>query len=107
MQPKSQFSLGNLAHKASTPRSPVAQFKELGCSTRAMQHRSQFSSGVQLTEPQQHSFEELNCSTQAFNSSHADEKSIRFMQNSTKNTSRGESNEIKNGYSLKKRLHMS
>ena len=29
------------------------------------------------------------------------------MQNSAKNTSRGESDEIKNGYSLKRRLHMS
>ena len=29
------------------------------------------------------------------------------MQNSAKNTSRGESDEIKNGYSLKIRLHMS
>ena len=72
-----------------------------------MQPRSQFSSGVQPTEPQQHSFEELNCSTQALNSGHADEKSIRFMQNSAKSTSRSKSNEIKNGYSLKKRIHMS
>ena len=29
------------------------------------------------------------------------------MQNSAKNTSRGESDEIKKGYSLKRRLHMS
>ena len=29
------------------------------------------------------------------------------MQNSAKNTSKGESDEIKNGYSLKRRLHMS
>ena len=72
-----------------------------------MQPRSQFSSGVQLTEPQQHGFEELNCSTQALYSGHADEKSIRVMQNSAKNTSKGESDEIKNGYSLKRRLHMS
>ena len=71
-----------------------------------MQPRSQLSSGVQPTEPQQHNFEEINCSTQALDSGHADEKSIRFMQNNAKNTSRGESDEIKNGYSLKRRLHM-
>ena len=58
-------------------------------------------------EPQHHSFEELNCLTQALDSGHADEKSFRFMQNNAKNTSRGESDEIRNGYSLKRRLHMS
>ena len=57
-------------------------------------------------EPQQHSFEELNCSTQALNSGQADKKSIRFMLNNAKSTSRGESGEIKNEYELKKRLHM-
>ena len=72
-----------------------------------MQPKSQFNLGVQPTEPQQHSFEEINCSTQALDSGHADEKSIRFMQNSVKNTSRGENDEIKNGYSLNRRLHMS
>ena len=107
MQPKSQFNSGNLAYKALAPRSPATQFKELDCSTQAMQPRNQFSSDIQPTKPQQHSFKELKCSTQALNSGHADEKSIRFMQNSAKSTSRGESNEIKNGYSLKKRLHMS
>ena len=34
-------------------------------------------------------------------------KLIRFMQNSAECTSRGESCEIKNEYSLRKRLHMS
>ena len=137
MQPKSQFSLGNLAHKASAPRSQATQFKklnystqvrqprsqfssgiqpaepqqlsfeELNRSTQARQPRSQFSSGIQPTEPQQHSFEELNYSTQTLNSGHAAKKSIRFMQNRAKSTSRGESGEIKNKYSLRKRLHMS
>ena len=58
-------------------------------------------------EPQQHSFEELNCSTQTLNSGHAAKKSLRFIQNSAKSTSRGESGEIKNEYSLRKRLRMS
>ena len=40
------------------------------------------------------------------NSVHAAKKSIRFMQNSENSTSRGESGEIKNEYSLRKRLHM-
>ena len=107
MQPKSQFSSGNLAHKASAPRSPAAQFEDLNCSTQARQPRSQFSSGIQPTEPHQHGFEELNYSTQTLNSGHATKKSIRFMQNNAKSTSRGESGEIKNEYSLRKRLHMS
>ena len=45
MQPKSQFNSGNLAHKASAPRSLTAQFKELNYSAQAMQPKSQFSSG--------------------------------------------------------------
>ena len=45
MQPKSQFSSGYSAHKASAPRSPTAQFEELNYSTQAMQPKSQFSSG--------------------------------------------------------------
>ena len=106
MQPKSQFSSGNLAHKASAPKSPAAQFEELNYSTQAKQPKSQFSLSIQPTEPQQHSFEELNCSTQMLNSVHAAKKSIRFMQNSENSTSRGESGEIKNEYSLRKRLHM-
>ena len=72
-----------------------------------MQPRSQFSLGIQPTKPQQHNFEELNCSTQTLNSSHAAKESIRFIQNNAKSTSRGESGEIKNEYLLKKRLHMS
>ena len=101
MQPKSHFSSGNLAHKASTPRSLSTQFEELNYSTQAMQPkiqfssgiqptepqqlcfkepnystqvmqpRSRFSSGMQPTEPQQHSFEELNFSTQTLNSGHS------------------------------------
>ena len=65
MQPKSQFSSGNLAHKVSAPKSPTAQFEELNCSTQARQPRSQLSLGIQPTEPQRLSFEELNYSTQA------------------------------------------
>ena len=137
MQPKSQFSSGNLAQKASAPRSPAAQFKELNysaqatqpnevvqlkqsahgastaqfeglnCSTQARQPKSQFNSGIQPMEPQQHSVEKLNYSTQTLNLGHAAKKSLRFMQNSTKSTSRGENDEIKNEYSLRKRLHMS
>ena len=72
-----------------------------------MQPRSQFSSSIQSTEPQQHSFEELHCSNQMLNSGHVATKSIWFIQNSAKSTSRGESGEIKNEYSLRKRLHMS
>ena len=107
MQPKSQFSSSNLAHKASTPKSPAAQFEELNYSTQARQPKSQFSSGIQPTEPQQHSFEKLGCSTQTLNSGHVAKKSLRFIQNSAKSTSRGESGEIKNEYSLRKRLRMS
>ena len=102
MQPRSQFS------SSIQPTEPQQfSFEKLDCSTEAMQPMIQFNSGIQPTEPQQHSFEELNCSTQALNSGHADKKSIRFMQNSAKSTSRGESGEIKNEYALKKRLHMS
>ena len=46
MQPKSQFSSGNSAYKASALRSPAAQFEELNYSTQAMQPKSQFSSGT-------------------------------------------------------------
>ena len=101
-QPKSQFSSGI------QPAEPQQlSFEDLNCSTHARQPRSQFSSGIQPTEPQQHSFQELNCSTQTLNLGHVAKKSIRFMQNSAKSTSRGESGEIKNEYSLRKRLHMS
>ena len=41
------------------------------------------------------------------NSGHAAKKSLRFIQNSAKSTSRGENDEIKNEYSLRKRLCMS
>ena len=41
------------------------------------------------------------------NSGYATKKLIRFMQNNAKCTSRGQSGEIKNEYSLRKRLHMS
>ena len=87
MQPKSQFSSGYSSHKASAPKSPVAQFEELDCSTHATQPR--------------------NYSTQTLNSGYATKKLIWFMQNSAKCTSRGKSGEIKNEYSLRKRLHMS
>ena len=87
MQPKSQFSSGYSSHKASAPRSPVAQFEELDCSTHATQPR--------------------NYSTQTLNSGYATKKLIWFMQNRAKCTSRGKSGEIKNEYSLRKRLHMS
>ena len=40
------------------------------------------------------------------NSGHAAKKSIRFMQNSAKSARRGESGEIKNECSLRKKLHM-
>ena len=45
MQSRSQFSSGYSAHKASTTRSPSAQFEEINYSTHAMQPRSQFSLG--------------------------------------------------------------
>ena len=77
MQPKSQFSSGYSAHKASAPKSPASQF------------------------------EGPDCSTQTLNSGYAAKKLIRFMQNSAKCTSRGEDGEIKNRCSLRKRLHMS
>ena len=137
MQPKSQFSSGNLAHKASAPKSPATQFGELNCSAQAMQPcspgassaqafnprslissvfkssaaqlrpNSPGASSTQAFSPRSLSSIVLNSSTLALDSGHADEKSIRFMQNSAKNTSRGESDEIKNGYSLNRRLHMS
>ena len=97
----------NLA-QAFSPRSlRSSDLKKLNCSTQARQPRNQFNSGIQPTKPQQHSFEELSCSTQTLSSGHATKKSIRFMQNNAKSTSRGESGEIKNKYSLRKRLHMS
>ena len=52
MQPKSQFSSGYSAHKASAPRSPAAQFDELDYSTQAMQSKSQISSGYSARRPQ-------------------------------------------------------
>ena len=70
MQPKSQFSSGYSAHKASTPGSLVAQFDELNYSTQAMQPKSQFSSGYsthKASTPRSPTaqFEEFNCSAQA------------------------------------------
>ena len=44
MQPMSQFSSDSLAHKASTPKSPVAQFEEPNYSPQAIQPGSQFNS---------------------------------------------------------------
>ena len=70
MQPKNQFSSGNLAHNASAPRSPVTQFEELDYSTQAMEPKIQFSSGNlahKASAPMSPStqFEELDYSTQA------------------------------------------
>ena len=98
MQPRSLFSSGI------QPTEPQQlSFNEPNCSTHAMHPRSRFSLGIQPTKPQQHSFEELNCSTQTLNSGHATKKSIWFMHNNAKSTSKGKSGEIKNEYSLRKR----
>ena len=80
-------SPGVSSAQASSPQSPAAQFEELDCSTQAIQPRS--------------------CSTQTLNLGYVAKKLIRFMQNNAKCTSKGESGEIKNEYSLRKRLHMS
>ena len=53
MQPKSQFSSGNSRQKASAPRSPAAQFKELNYSAQAMQPCSPRVSSAQIIQPYQ------------------------------------------------------
>ena len=80
MQPKSLFSQGKVAHEAST-----AQFEELNCST----------------------LHPISYPTQTLKLGHATKKLIQIMKNSAKCTSKDESDEIKNEYSLRKRIHMS
>ena len=70
MQPKSQFSLGNLAHKASTLRSLAAQIEEINYSSQAMYPKNRFSSGNlahKASAPRSPTaqFDELNYSTKA------------------------------------------
>ena len=70
MQPKSQFSSGSSAHKASAPKNLAAQVKELNYSGQAMQPKSQFSSGSSAQKASAPGnlaaqFEELNYSAQA------------------------------------------
>ena len=112
MQPKSQFSSGYSAHKASTP---GAQHLNLTRSTTLLSPCSLRVSSAHAIQPirlqcpgaSAAQFEELNSSTQAPNSDHADKKSIQIKQNSAKSTSRGEKSEMKNEYSLRKRLQIS
>ena len=65
--------------------------------------RSPGVSSAQASSPRSPAaqFEELDCSTQTL------KKLIQFKQSNMKSTSRGENDEMKNEYSLRKRLHMS
>ena len=49
----------------------------------------------------------INYPTRMFKLGHAAKKLIQFMKNSAECTSKDESDEIKNEYSLRKRLHVS
>ena len=80
MQAKGLFSPGRVAHEAS-----VAQFEELNCLT----------------------LHPISYPTRTFKLGHAAKKLIQIMKNSVKCTSKDENDEIKNEYSLRKRLHMS
>ena len=80
MQPKSLFSPGRVAHEVS-----AAQFEELDFS---------------ILHP-------ISYPTRTFKLGHAAKKLIQFMKNSAECTSKDESDEIKNEYSLRKMLHMS
>ena len=106
MKPKSQFSSGYSAHKASAP---GAQQLSLTSSTTLLRPCSPGVSSAQASSPRSPAaqFEGPDYSTQTLNSGYAAEKLIRFMQNNAKCTSIGENGEIKNQYSLRKRLHMS
>ena len=80
MQPKSLFSPGKVAHEVS-----VAQFEVLNFSTLHL----------------------ISYPTQTFKVRLAAKNFIQIMKNSAECTSKDESDEIKNEYSLRKRLHMS
>ena len=102
MQPKGQISLGYLAHKASAP---GAQQLSLTSSTTPPRPRIIGVSLAQASSPQQ--YEEINCPTQTLNLGHAAKKLIQIIKNNAECTIKDESDEIKNEYSLRKRLQVS
>ena len=106
MQPKSQFSSGSSANKASAPESPLAQFEELNYFAQATQPKSQFNSGIQprslSSAVSKISTAPLRCLTQSINSDHAAKESIR---NDAMCTGRSESGKIKKNKN-KKRVFM-
>ena len=121
MQPKSQFSSGTIAHKASAPQilsssvcralqlrkasAPTEpQQLSLKSSTTILRPCSPRASLAQAFSPRNLSSSVLKSPTAQLRRSI---QAIRFMQNRAKSISRGESGEIKNEYSLRKRLHMS
>ena len=97
MQPRSQFS-SNAQLKPCSLRASSAQ---------AFSPRSLSSTVLKSSTAQLRPCSPGASSAQMLNSGHVDKKSIQFIQNSAKSASRGESGEIKNEYSLRKKLHMS